>query len=241
MRIALLLSLLTAAAAPAAPPRPPADLVPALRAGSSAYSADLVPTLRAGPSAHVLQQQRPLAIVVDPANAYRPTVRVGPVLADRELEGAATSGLPLRVRIRVELWKDRLFDQLVDSTSWSTVMVHEPISEQFFVRSIPAARGARRAASFASARQVVETDYPLDMRPSGRGQFYYTVSLQIETLSVSDLEELERWLQGELQPAVSGQRSVPGAIGQGAKRLMLRLLDLPERRYEARTGRFRIN
>ena len=41
------------------------------------------------------------------------------------------------------------------------------------------------------------------------------------------LEELERWLQGELQPAVSGQRSVPAALGQGAKRLMLRLLDLP--------------
>jgi hypothetical protein len=33
---------------------------------------------------------------------------------------------------------------------------------------------------------------------------------------------------------------VPGAVGQGAKRLMLRILDLPERRYYARTGRFRV-
>lgn len=185
-------------------------------------------------------QQRPLAIVVDPANGHRPIVRVGPVLAEDELEQAATSGLPLRVRVRVELWKDRLFDQLVDSTSWSTVIVHEPISEQFFVRSLPATRGSRRASTFASAREAVESEYLLSMRPQGEGRYYYTVSLQIETLSVSDLEELERWLQGELQPAVSGERSVPGAIGQGAKRLMLRILDLPERRYEARTGRFRI-
>jgi hypothetical protein len=189
---------------------------------------------------HALQQ-RPLSIVVDAASGYRPVIRVGPVLADEELERAATSGLPLRVRVRVELWKDRLFDQLVDSTSWSTVIVHEPIGDQFFVRSLPVTRGLRRASSFTSARQAVESEYLLSITPPGEGRYYYTVSLQIETLSLSDLEELERWLQGELQPAVSGQRSVPGAIGQGAKRLMLRILDLPERRYEARTGRFRIS
>ncbi|MBR9990798.1 MAG: hypothetical protein KFH98_13640 [Gemmatimonadetes bacterium] len=188
-----------------------------------------------------MQQERPLAVIVDAANGYGPVVRIGPVLEDGELERAAMSGLPLRVRVRVELWKDRFFDQLVDTTSWSTVIVHEPISDLFFVRSLPATRGSRRASSFVFARQAVESEYLLSMRPPGEGRYYYTVSLQIETLSVSDLDELERWMQGELQPAVSGQRSVPGAIGQGAKRLLLRILDLPERRYEARTGRFRVN
>ncbi|HEX6135624.1 MAG TPA: DUF4390 domain-containing protein [Longimicrobiales bacterium] len=188
-----------------------------------------------------VQQQRPLTIAVDPENGHRPVVRVGPVLADRELEQAATSGLPLRVRVRVELWKDRLFDQLVDTTSWSTVIVYEPIGEQYFIRSLPAERGSRRVPTFEAARSTVESEYLLGMRPRGEGRYYYTVSLQIETLSVSDLEELERWLQGQLQPAVSGERSVAGAVAQGAKRLMLRLLDLPERRFDARTARFRIS
>lgn len=187
------------------------------------------------------QERRPLAVSVDPGGAYRPIVHVGPVLSGGDMEQAAVSGLPIRMRVRVELWKDRLFDQLVDTLSWSTVIVYEPIGEQFFVRSLPSPRGARRFGSFAAARQSIESDYPLTMRPGDEGRFYYTVSLQIETLQVSDLDELERWLQGELQPAVTGERSVPGAIGQGAKRLMLRLLDLPARRYEARTERFRVS
>jgi hypothetical protein len=186
------------------------------------------------------QQAVPLlAISYDAAGGFSPILRVGAVLASAQLENAARSGVPVRIRIRVELWRDRFFDQLVVSTSWSTVIAFEPISQQFFVRTTPAAGGVRRFNTFAAARSAVEGSYPLRMQPTAAGRYYYTSSLQIETLSLSDLEELERWLQGELQPAVSGQRSVPNALGQGAKRLMLRLLDLPHRRVDARTDRFR--
>ena len=78
------------------------------------------------------------------------------------------------------------------------------------------------------------------MRPRTPGRYYYTATLELETLSLSDLEELERWLQGELQPAVTGDRSIPGAVGQGAKRLMIRLLGLPARRLEGRSGKFEV-
>jgi hypothetical protein len=188
------------------------------------------------------EQPAPLLVVdYDAANGYRPTVRVGPVLASAQLENAARSGVPVRVRVRVELWRDRFFDQLVDTATWSTVIVYEPLSRDFFVRTLPAGGGARRFTSFAAARAAVELVHTPALQPRQPGRYYYTSSLQIETLSLSDLEELERWLQGELQPAVSGQRSVPGALGQGAKRLMLRLLDLPHRRVDARTGRFSIS
>jgi hypothetical protein len=184
-----------------------------------------------------VRQEPLLTISYDPAAGFRPVVRVGPVLREQQIEQAARSGLPVRVRVRIELWRDRLFDQLVDSASWSTVIAYEPLGDQFFVRA-GANSGARRFDSFVRARSAVETDYAPPIRPRDPGRYYYTTTLQIETLSVSDLEELERWLQGELQPAVSGQRSVPGALGQGAKRLMLRLLDLPQRRIDARTDRF---
>jgi hypothetical protein len=181
-----------------------------------------------------------LSIRHDPANGNRPVLRVGPVLAGEQLEQAARSGLPVRVRIRAELWRDRFFDQLVDSTSWSTVIVYEPLGNQFFARVQPSTDGARRFASFQAARTAVEGFYTLQLRPTAPGRYYYTTTLQVETLSLSDLDELERWLQGELQPAVSGQRSVPAAVGQGARRLMLRLLDLPQRRIDARSERFQL-
>jgi hypothetical protein len=181
-----------------------------------------------------------LAIAYDPVNGHRPVLRIGPVLADRELERTARAGVPVRVRLRVELWRDRFFDQLVDSTSWSAIIVYEPLGEQFFVRTLPASGGALRFGSFAAVRPTVEKEYALAIAPERPGRYYYTSTLHVETLSLSDIEELERWLQGELQPAISGQRSVPGAFGQGAKRLMLRLLDMPQLRVDARTGKFRI-
>jgi hypothetical protein len=80
----------------------------------------------------------------------------------------------------------------------------------------------------------------LSSGPTRAGRYYYLAHLEIETLSLSDLEELERWLQGELGPAVGGGRSLTGAVGEGAKRLLIRLLGLPTRRVEARSDRFEV-
>ena len=58
-----------------------------------------------------LLQQPPLAIAYDPATAG-PVVQVGPVLYGDELEDGARSGLPIRVRVRVEPRKIPQLDKL---------------------------------------------------------------------------------------------------------------------------------
>ena len=190
-------------------------------------------------SGHSLYAQ---AVVMssDPANHRRGVLRFVDGLADDELANAVHSGLPLRVGFRVELWKDGLVDDLLGSETWTTVLTFDPLSEKYVVRTRAAPGTARAFEDYQSARAAIEGSYLVSLRPAREGRYYYTAVVVVETLSLSDLDELERWLKGELQPAVSGDRSIPGALGQGARRLFMRVLSLPERRFEARSDRFRL-
>jgi hypothetical protein len=179
-----------------------------------------------------------LSITVDSTASFRPVIRFPGVLDDVELENAARSGLPLRVSLRVELWRDGFIDDLEGSEEWNAIVLFEPLDRQYIVR-MPDDR-ARRFASFAGARSAAEAAGTLDVHPTRSGRFYYTATLRVETLSLSDLDELGRWLQGELQPAVTGESSIPGAIVQGAKRLLIRVLRLPSKQVDGRSVQFRV-
>jgi hypothetical protein len=193
----------------------------------------------AGTGADTTAVQQPrLAVRADSAAAGRAVLELGPVLDDDALADAVRSGLPLRIDVRIELWRDGFFDGLEGGEDWAAVLLFEPLERQYVVR--PATGPARRFFDYARARNAIESDYVLALAPRRAGRYYYTATLEIETLSLSDIEELERWLRGELGPAVSGERSIVNAMGEGAKRLLIRLLGLPSRRIEARSERFTI-
>jgi hypothetical protein len=65
--------------------------------------------------------------------------------------------------------------------------------------------------------------------------------VEIETLSLSDLEELRRWLQGDLAPSMAGGEPVGSAVGRGVRRIFVRALGLPTQRIEARSAAFNWN
>jgi hypothetical protein len=190
-------------------------------------------------AARAMAQQPALDVDADPTD-HHALVRIGSVLANRELHDAALGGLPVRLRVRTELWRDGFFDAREGGSEWGAVLVYEPLRQRYLVRALDATGPARSFASYEAARSAIEGEIPLRLKPVKPGRYYYTATLEIETLSVSDLQELERWLQGELQPAVAGDQSIPGAIGAGAKRLLIRVLGVPSRRYEARSAQFRV-
>ena len=76
--------------------------------------------------------------------------------------------------------------------------------------------------------------------PARRGRYYYSVGLDVETLSMSDLDEVERWLRGELRPAVRGQRNPGTALTRGLRTLFVRLLGGEKRRYDVQSRTFNV-
>jgi hypothetical protein len=186
-------------------------------------------------------QALPLSIAADENNGFRPRLLVGSILDDPVLEEAVRSGVPLRIRLRTELWRDGFFNSLEGNLGMTLTVFYQPLEDRFVVRTTrPDRTEVRGFNSFAAVRAALEGVYSPELRPHRQGRYYYTALLELETLTLSDLAELERWLKGELQPAVSGDGSVPGAVGQGVKRLLVRVLRLPARRFEARSGWFRM-
>lgn len=182
-----------------------------------------------------LSPQDPLVLE---ATRSAPRLLAQGALDDPALENAVRSGLPLRMRFRLELWRDEFIDDLVEQATWSAVVAFEPLDNRFLAGVLPGVDSLSAHANWQAARATVEGPYRPSVRPRTPGRYYYIATLEIETLSLSDLDELERWLRGELQPAVRGGRSVGGAFGTGLKRLFIRILGLPARRYEVRSQPF---
>lgn len=188
-------------------------------------------------SAAVGQASARLSIRPSAAQGWRPVVESTGLLRDAALRDALTSGLPLRFRLTVELWENRFFDRLAASQEVAFALSQDPL-DRAYVLTAPA--GERHFATVAQAEEAIARELRVQMRPPRTGRYYYLARLEVETLSLSDLEELRRWLRGEVGPAVEGRSSAENAIESGLRRVLIRVIGLPTRRMEARSGTFTV-
>ena len=177
-----------------------------------------------------------LELTIVPSDQGWPAiVAVGPVLEDAALRQALDSALPVRFHLRVELWRKGLFDRLEAVDEASLALLRDPISGGYTVEA-PGVQ--RRVRSIAEAQAAVETMLSSELRASRGGRYYYLGTLEVETLSLTDLEELRRWLRGDVASALGGQSPPTRAVERGLRRLMTRVIGLPARRFEARSPNF---
>lgn len=164
------------------------------------------------------------------------------LLADGRVHDLLVNGFPARIRYTVERWAvKRLFDDLRASSEWDVVVRHDPLRNVFRVIRV---RGEDAVVvgsytSLTGADSALGAPARSGITPPHRGErSYYSLRVDVEMLSVNDLDELERWLRGEARPAVRGDRNPGTALERGARTLLVRVLGGERRRYTARTGKF---
>ena len=167
-----------------------------------------------------------------------PRVQATALLADGKFLGLMRSGFPLRLHYRLELWRARSgwFDQFVSEWSWDAVAHHDPLADDFVL--IRTGGAVTRFATADSLERALEIPYRVRLAPKGSGKFYFLCRLDVTTLNDTDLEELTRWLKGDVSPAVSGGGNVGGALARGAQRILVRIAGLPRLTLEARSETF---
>jgi hypothetical protein len=118
-------------------------------------------------------------------------------------------------------------------------VLFDPLEQKY---RIATAAGAVELSvdSLADVRDALERSFELPLRPREEGRYYYEGEVLVETLSLTDLEELQRWLRGDLAPAVKGDQTVETAVGRGVRRVIVRMLGLPARRFKVRTESFEV-
>lgn len=192
-------------------------------------------------------QGRPTLEVTLPAASQRreegPTVRARNVLAERYVVDLLRNGFPARLRYRAELWTaSGLFNSRQRRAEWEVLVRYDAMRQAYDVVRLrgDSVVAAVRFAQFADVVTEVERPVRAPILPLAerRPQYYY-VTLDLEMLSVSDLDEVERWLRGELKPAVRGERNPGTALGRGMRTLLARVLGGEMRRLEARSQTFR--
>jgi len=180
--------------------------------------------------------------VPSPSGSRTPIVQSKNLLGDERWVSALRSGLPVRLHYRLEVWRSRdgWFDNFERQTQWDVVVRHEPLLDQYSLLTIVGGRGQeRRYATLDALSAALGFSFQVKVQPGLSGRYYYAATLEISTLSDSDLDELRRFLEGDPDDP-GGKGKVGDVLGRGATRLLLRIAGLPTLRLEARSEGFEI-
>lgn len=171
-----------------------------------------------------------------------PIVSSSGVLSSGQIRGLVSNGFPARMHYKLEHWAvGRIFDDLKRTVEWDVVVRFDPLARNYQVYRVIGDRAARLGdyTEYNSAVAAAESPFVTLMPPPKRGQrSYYSIVLEVESLSLTDLDEVERWLRGELKPVIRGDKNPGTAVSRGLGTLFVRLMGGDKRRYEARSGKF---
>ncbi|MEO8945983.1 MAG: hypothetical protein ABI338_05745, partial [Gemmatimonadaceae bacterium] len=172
-----------------------------------------------------------------------PTVRTIKVLSAGHTAELIRNGFPARLHYKLERWAAGSFVNDVKATSeWEFIVQYDPLAKTYkLIRATTqAAVIIGEYSDLDDAESKLAEPYPAPIAPPRVGEkTYYSLTLNVEAMSLGDLEEVQRWLRGELRPAVRGRRNAGAAVSSGIRTLVVRILGGERVEYQASTGVFK--
>lgn len=194
----------------------------------------------------VAAQIRPSATIeLPPANRLTiegPTVGINGLFGDRRSRELLASNFPARISVSVELWESGFwFDNVIAATHWEFVVQSDPLTNVYRVSRVET-DSLVPVSSYPTVDELVAAlSEPRRARvsaPAGRDDLYYTVSVSVETLTSNDLAELQRWLSGDVRPALEGRRNPVSVVTRGVRTMLSRFLGGDSKRFGATSATF---
>lgn len=180
--------------------------------------------------------------VAPPTLTTPATVQVVGVLADKKLDELMRNAFPVHIHVRAEMWRTgKVFDEVMAADEWELIIGFDTFDSNYEVVRVTrdSIKPIGAYKKLADARAAAEAAYAprLGIPPRGR-ESYVSVRADVETMQMSDLEEVQRWLNGEARPAVQGKKNPGTAIMRGLRSLVTRLLGAEVRHLDGRTRAF---
>jgi hypothetical protein len=185
--------------------------------------------------------QLDVTVVPAPAPTVSATVSTERLLDDPKTRELLHNGFPARIHYRLELWqKGGLFSDRRDLTEWDVLVAFDPAAQLFnVVRRGSDGKMLENYGGFptlAAAEAQFGRALRVDLRPQRSGSFYYNLVVDVQTLTVSDLDALQQWLRGPEAPSKNPLKAIRSGIGT----LVSRLLGGDKRHYERRSDVFSV-
>jgi hypothetical protein len=192
----------------------------------------------------VAQRERvAIDIAVNPAAALQegPTVTTANLLADPNTRELLRNGFATRIYFRLELWrKGGWFDDRSGHTEWEILVQQAPTTKMYSSvrrQDNQVTESFGESATVTTAEAQFDRPFRAPLHPNRSGRYYYNLSIEVQTLTESDLDALQQWLRGPTSP----QKSNPlTAVRSGVGRLFSRMLGGGKQVYSGRSGVFEV-
>jgi hypothetical protein len=171
-----------------------------------------------------------------------PLVTATDMLSSPRARDPLAAGFPARFHFVVSLWSEGKLANTVERRAEYDVLVRFLAMEKKYeviqnVNDHVLSLGKFDHVEDAEGAIAHPTRAPIRAF-SSRKHFYYRVTLDVQVLGASDLDEVNGWLKGELKPAIKGDRDPGTALTRTIRYLTSRLLGGDSREFEAQTPVF---